>query len=133
MTKQTAARRTTLALEAFTVLGAVIGVQGFLSGSFDPLVEDLSEAFALIDGPTIPALALGALIGVPQGAALVMGLRGSPRAPGAAIAVGAVLVGWVVAQYPLVGWGSPLQPAFAAVGAAEVASALLWCRSVTAG
>jgi hypothetical protein len=132
VTKQTAARRTTLALEAFTVFGAAIGVQGFLSGSFDPLVADLSEALPLIDGPTVPALALAALIGVPHGAALVLGLRRRPRAPGAAIAAGAVLVGWVVAQYPLVGWGSPLQPAFAAVGAAEVASALLWRRSVAA-
>ncbi len=68
------------------MFGAVIGVQGFLSGSFDPLVEDLSETFALIDGPTIPALALGAIVGVPQVAALVMGLRGSPRAPVAAVA-----------------------------------------------
>jgi hypothetical protein len=132
VTKETATRRATLALEAFTAFGAAIGVQGFLSGSFDPLVEDLSDAVGLIDGPVIPALALGALIGVPQGAALVMGLRGSQRAPGAAVAVGAFLVGWVVAQYPLVGWGSPLQPAFAAVGAAEVASAVLWRRSVTA-
>jgi hypothetical protein len=133
MTRGTTARRTTLALEAFTVFGAAIGVQGFLSGSFDSLVTDLSEAIAPIDGPTIPSLALGAVIGVPQAAAVVMGLRGSPRAPGAAIAAGAVLVGWVAAQYPLVGWSSPLQPAFAAIGAAEVASALWWRRSQPAG
>lgn len=129
MAKGTAARRVALALEGFTVFGAVIGIQGFLAGSFDPLVEDVSETFAFIDGPAIPALALGAIVGVPQVAALAMGLRGSPRAPAAAGLAGAVLVGWVAAQYPLVGWTSPLQPAFAAVGAAEVAAAVLWRRS----
>ena len=132
MTKGTGARRTALALEAFTAFGAVIGIQGFVSGSFDPLVEDVSETFAFIDGPAIPALALGAFVGFRRWSRWPWAFAGALARPMAAGLAGAVLVGWVAAQYPLVGWGSPLQPAFAAVGAAEVAAAVLWRRSATA-
>lgn len=116
------ARRWTLALEGLTTVGAVAGVQGFLAGQFDPLVDQL----AFVDGPAVPALALGVCIALPQGVALVLGLRRHALAPQAALASGVVLTGWVLAQLPLIGWDSPVQWAFFAVGLAETALAARW-------
>ena len=119
------ARRWTLALEGFTTVGAVAGVQGFLSGQFAPLVDQLP----IVDGPVLPAAALGLCIAVPQGAALVLGLRRHPRAAQAGLAAGLVLTGWVLAQLPLIGWTSPVQWVFVAVGVGETAAAARWLHS----
>ncbi|WP_199422898.1 hypothetical protein [Actinotalea solisilvae] len=124
-----AARVTGLALQSLTAVGAVAGVKGFLDGTFDPLVDQLHDAWPLVDGRVLPALALAATVGVPQVGALVLGLRRHPRAPDAALAVGAVLTGWVTFQLPLIGWTSPVQWAFAAIGLAEVAAGLAWRRA----
>jgi hypothetical protein len=116
------ARRCAIALEGLTTVGALAGVQGFLAGEFDPLVDRLT----FVDGPTVPALALAVCIGVPQGVALVLGLRRHALAPQAALGAGVVLTGWVLAQLPLIGWESPVQWAFFAVGLAETAAATRW-------
>lgn len=116
------ARRCAIALAGLTTVGALAGVQGFLSGEFDPLVDRLT----FVDGPLVPAVALAMCVGVPQGAALVLGLRRHARAPQAALGAGVVLTGWVVAQLPLIGWESPVQWAFFAVGLAETAAAARW-------
>ena len=123
-----AARRWSLVLEGVTAAGAVAGVQGFVSGQFEPLVAQLP----LVEGPLLPAAALASCVAVPQAVALVLGLRRSPRAPQAALGVGVVLTGWVLAQLPMIGWGSPVQWVFFAVGVAEVAAAGRWLRSPTA-
>lgn len=128
-----AAGITTMALQAVTVLGAAAGVQGFLSGAFDPLVDQLHDALALVDGPVLPAVALGGLVGVPHLAALVLGLRRDARAPVAGAVVGAMLAGWVVAQLPLIGLTSPVQWVFLGVGVVELATADLWRRRVSRG
>jgi hypothetical protein len=122
-----AARRWSLALDGLTVVGAVAGVQGLLSGAFDPLVDQLT----FVDGAVVPALALGVCVGVPQAVALTLGLRRHPRAPDAGLGAGVVLTGWVLAQLPLIGWTSPVQWAFFAVGAGETAAALLWRARAT--
>ncbi len=119
-----AARRSALALHAVTAVGALAGVQGFLSGQFDPLVEQLP----VVDGPVLPALALGVCVAVPQAIALTLGLRRHPAAAGTSLAAGAVLTGWVLVQLPLIGWSSPVQWAFAAVGVGEVVAAAVWRR-----
>lgn len=123
-----AARRWTLALEGLTTVGAIAGVQGFLAGQFGPLVDQLP----LVEGPVLPATALASCVAVPQGAALVLGMRRATRAPHAALGAGVLLTGWVLVQLPLIGWTSPVQVVFFAVGVAEVAAATGWLRSATA-
>ncbi len=108
-------------------------MQGFLSGAFDPLVAQVGERLTLVDGPVIPALALGLLIAVPQAVALVLAMRRHLRAPAAGVAVGVVLTGWVTAQLPMIGWGSPVQWAFAAIGLAEATAGAVWLRRATPG
>lgn len=125
-TKRGPAGVTAIALQGVTALGALAGVQGFLSGAFDPLVAELHEAWPLVDGPVLPALALGALVGLPHVGALVLGLRRDDRAPVVGVGVGAVLLGWVTVQLPLIGWSSPIQWLFLGVGIAEIAAAGTW-------
>lgn len=121
-----AARLVTLSLEALTVVGAAAGVQGFLAGAFDPLVDQLHEAWPLVDGRVLPAVALGGLVAVPQGVALFLGLRGHPRAADAGLVVGVGLAAWVLLQLPLIGWSSPVQWLFAGVGVAQAVAAAVW-------
>ncbi|WP_122260510.1 hypothetical protein [Ornithinimicrobium cerasi] len=123
------ARITTLSLEALTALGAVAGVQGFLSGAFDPLVDQLREVLPFVDGRALPAAALGGLVALPQAGALLLGLRRHRLAPDAGLVVGVGLTAWVGMQLPLIGFTSPVQWAFLAVGVAEVVAALVWRRA----
>ncbi|MDC7121981.1 hypothetical protein OMK64_10575 [Cellulomonas fimi] len=123
-----AARRWVLGLSTFTLVGVVAGVQGFLSGAFAPLVDDLQDVLRLT-GPVVPAVALAVLVGVPQLVVLMTALRRAAGAPTVAVLGGALLAGWVAAQLPLVGWTSPVQWAFAAVGLAECVAGLRWRRS----
>ena len=129
-----AARRWVVGLSAFTLVGVVAGVQGFSSGAFAPLVADLEEVLPLT-GPVVPAVALAVLVGVPQAVVLVSALRRATAAPRAAAVGGAALAGWVAAQLPLVGWTSPAQWAFAAVGVAECIAGMRMraARARTAG
>ncbi|MFC4615132.1 hypothetical protein ACFO3K_10455 [Cellulomonas algicola] len=118
-----AARRWVVGLSAFTLVGVVAGVQGFLSGAFAPLVDDLEQVLPLT-GPVVPAVALAVLVGVPQTVVLVTALRRTADAPVVAAVGGAALTGWVAVQLPLVGWTSPVQWAFAAVGVVECVAGL---------
>jgi hypothetical protein len=120
-------RRASLSLQGLTLIGAVAGVQGFASGAFQPLVDQLAERLP-IEGPLLPAAALGLVVGGSQAAALVLGAKNQPRAPEAALVAGSVLVGWIAAQLPLVGWTAPVQWAFVVVGVVEVVIAALWRR-----
>ena len=125
-----AARIATLSFEAVTAVGAVAGVQGFLSGTFDVLVDQVHDAWPLVEGRVLPALALGAVVAVPQATAFVLGVRRHPWAAEAGLAVGAALIAWVTLQLPLIGWTSPVQWAFVAMGVAEVVAATVWRRRV---
>lgn len=118
----------TLSLEVVTAVGAAAGVQGFLSGAFDPLVDQLHDALPMVEGRVLPAVALGVLVALPQAVAFGAGVRRHPRAADAGMAVGGVLVAWVSVQLPLIGWTSPVQWAFVGIGAAEVVTAALWRR-----
>ncbi|WP_273654027.1 hypothetical protein [Cellulomonas fimi] len=72
----------------------------------------------------MPAVALAVLVGVPQAVVLATALRRAAVAPVVAVVGGVALTGWVVAQLPLVGWTSPVQWAFAAVGVIECVAGL---------
>lgn len=123
-------RLATVALEVLMVLGTIAGIQGFLSGSFAPLVDELGTRIP-VDGPVIPAAALGLVIGGSQTAALILGLNNSPRAPRASLLAGTVLVLWVLAQLPLIGWTTPVQWVVFAVGVAEVTVSMVWIRHLS--
>jgi hypothetical protein len=123
-----AARTVSLSLQALTAVGAAAGVQGFLSGAFDPLVDQLHDAWPMVEGRVLPAVALGALVAVPQAFAFVVGVRRHPRAADVALATGAALTAWVTLQLPLIGWTSPVQWAFVGVGVAETVAGSLWRR-----
>lgn len=123
-----AARTVSLSLQALTAVGAAAGVQGFLSGAFDPLVDQLHDAWPIVEGRVLPAVALGALVALPQGVAFVVGVRGHRRAADVALTTGAALTAWVALQLPLIGWTSPVQWAFVGVGAAETVAGSLWRR-----
>jgi hypothetical protein len=120
-------RRAAVVLEALMVLGTLAGIQGFLSGSFAPLVEDLETSLP-IDGPVVPAVALGLVVGGTQALALMLGVANRARAPQASLVAGSVLVAWVLVQLPLIGWTAPVQWAVFAVGVAQVAVATMWLR-----
>jgi hypothetical protein len=120
------ARRWSIGLAAGTGVGVVAGVVGFVSGTFDPLVADVVERLPFVTGPALPAAALAAVVGVPQVAALVAAVRRDPRAPWVATLAGAALATWVAAQGPVVGWSSPLQPIFFAVGVSETVVGYAW-------
>jgi hypothetical protein len=120
-------RRTAVVLEALMVLGTLAGIQGFLSGAFTPLVEDLETSLP-IDGPVVPAVALGLVVGGTQALALILGVANRDRAPQASLVAGSVLVAWVLVQLPLIGWTAPVQWAVFAVGVVEVAVATTWLR-----
>lgn len=115
-----------MSLEALTVVGAAAGVQGFLSGTFDPLVDQVHEAWPLVEGRVLPAVALAAVVGVPQAVALSLGLRRHPRAADAGLVVGVGLAAWVLLQLPLIGWDSPVQWLFFGVGVAQAIAAAVW-------
>jgi len=121
-----------LGLAGLTTVGAVAGVQGFLSGAFDPLVDQLARSLEPVDGAALPAVALAACVGVPQAVALTFALRRHPSAPLLGLGAGAALTGWVLVQLPLIGWTSPVQWAFFAVGLGEVASSTTWLRRARA-
>jgi hypothetical protein len=112
-----------------TCVGVVAGVQGFLSGGFDSVVDQLT----FVDGPLVPALALALCVGVPQAVALTLGLRRHPRAPEANLGAGVLLAAWVLAQAPLIGWGSPMQWVFFAVGVGESVAGFCWWRRTRPG
>jgi hypothetical protein len=120
-------RRVAVALEALMVLGTLAGIQGFLSGSFAPLVDDLGTRLPL-KGPVVPAVALGVVVGGSQAAALILGVAHRARAAQASLLAGLVLVAWVLAQLPLIGWTAPVQWIVFAVGVVEVAVATAWLR-----
>lgn len=121
-------RHTSVALEAVTALGAAAGVQGFLSGSFAPLVDQLEQRLP-VNGPVLPAVALGLVVGATQGTAAVVGARDHPRAAEASLIAGSILVAWIMAQLPLIGWTEPVQWAVLSISVTEVAVSLAWLRS----
>ncbi|MCL3861157.1 hypothetical protein [Actinotalea sp. K2] len=124
------ARITLLSLEALTAVGAVTGVQGFLTGAFDPLVDQVHDAWPIVQVRILPAAALGAVVALPQAVAFVLGLRHHRWAADAGVAAGAALTAWVTLQLPLIGWTSPVQWAFVGVGVVQVVAATVWRRHV---
>ncbi|WP_426595009.1 hypothetical protein ACPPVS_05410 [Cellulomonas sp. McL0617] len=124
-----ASRRWLVGLTGLTTVGVLVGVQGFLSGAFDPLVEQLAGSLEVSVGAVLPACALGVGVGLPQTVALALGLRRHPKAGLVGLGAGAVLTGWVLVQLPLIGWTSPVQWVFLAVGLVEIAASILWLRS----
>lgn len=110
-----------LGLELTTGIGALAGAWYGLSGAPEVPVEWL-------DGTPfrdyrIPSVILGAAVGGSMLAAAGSVLRRGSRRRTCSVAAGVVLVGWIGTQVAMIGWRSPLQPAYLGVGIATFALA----------
>lgn len=111
--------RLILALEAFLAIGAFAGAWALIGDRNGGDNVDMT----LLDGTPfdsylVPGIALLVLNGVFPALVVVLALRGHPLAWPGHVAVGAVLMTWIVVQVGFIGLASPLQPFFFAYGAA---------------
>lgn len=111
-----------LAIAAFLALGAIPAGVGFAlrpDGSLVgmPLAVLGSTPF---DDFRIPGFVLAVAVGGSTLAASILLALGSRRAAGVAVVAGAVTLGWIVVQFGLIGYVSPLQPLVALLGLALV-------------
>ncbi|WP_050613855.1 hypothetical protein [Bacillus testis] len=117
-----------LVLPFITAIGAITAGFGLVS---DPTGSSVGLPLSLLDGTVfssylIPGLCLLGIIGFGHlFVCFVMWKRGS-RAWFYLGSVGIVLMGWIIIQVLLIGYCSPLQPIFLAVGLIELIGALLW-------
>lgn len=108
-------------------LTAAAGVVGLARRSIDlgP------EVTARLPGrsPEVAAVALGAVVAVPMGAAAVAGGRRAASTADLAVLAGSALIGWIVVQVAVIRAFSWLQPVCAAYGAVVLALGLRLRRS----
>jgi FtsH-binding integral membrane protein len=102
-----------IGLEAFLAVGAFGGALGLIVGYVDAssYAQDLP-----FESPALGGVALGLLVVVLPVFAIIGALRRRPWAPLAHMAVGEVLVLWILVQVAFIGAISFLQPAMAALG-----------------
>lgn len=114
------ARRSLVVLEVLLVIGAALGSIGLITGGLD--LKDQAKDLPW-QSPVLGGIALGVLNGAVPLAALVLERRHHRAAPLAHVAVGLVLVGWIVVQVALIGLTSFLQPFYLLYGIVIVALA----------
>jgi hypothetical protein len=119
---RTSLRWPLLSIAAFLALGAIPAGVGFALRPDGGLV---GMPLALLAGTPfddfrVPGLVLALLVGGSTLAAAVLLAIRSPHAAGAALAAGAVTLGWIAVQLALIGYVSPLQPLVALLGVALV-------------
>ena len=74
----------------------------------------------------VPGVALFAVVAVPMLGAAALALLGSRRAAGAAMAAGALLVGWILVQLAVIGPRMALQAVMLGMGVAVAAAGWWW-------
>lgn len=96
---------------AATAWGGAVGLaEGGLS-----LGEELNARLPF-GSPAVGGAALGAVVGVPFSALAAMAWRGDDRTDAAAVAAGAVLVGWIGVELAFIREVSFFHPLYAAIG-----------------
>lgn len=117
----TAVERALVLAEVLLAIGAVGGAIGLMSGALDlrESVDDLPRR-----SPVLAGMALGVCNGIFP--LLVVGAtrRHARWAPVGHVAVGIVLMTWIVVQIAYIGLNSPLQVVYAAYGTAVAALGL---------
>lgn len=123
--------RLTGGLELFVALSAVAGGFGLMSSRRGDRLGMSPDILAGTPFPDffIPGLLLFAIVGLGSAAAFVAVAAGSRWAPHISLAVGAVLAGWILVQVALVGYLSPLQPLYLAVGLTIAWLSARWLRA----
>ena len=111
-------RWTLAALEALIAVSALGGAVYGLSGA--PGVQTGWLDGSPFSSYVIPSIVLLVAVGGSAAVALAALVSGSHRAPGLAIAAGAILVGWIAVEMIWIPF-SPLQPACLAAGVAMIA------------
>jgi hypothetical protein len=79
-----------------------------------------------LHGWVLPGIALFAVVALPMLGAAALATLGSHRAADAAVAAGALLVGWIVVQLAIVGPRMALQAVMLAMGVAVAAVGWWW-------
>lgn len=109
-----------LGVALFLALGAIPAGVAFVLRPDGALVGMPPAVLAGTPFPDflLPGLVLALVVGGSTLAAAVLLSLGSRRAPGAAVAAGAITLSWISAQLGLIGYVSPLQPLVAVLGLA---------------
>ncbi|MBZ5738698.1 hypothetical protein [Nocardioides mangrovi] len=97
-----------------TAIAAVAGAVAMALGTLG-MPEEVEDRLPF-GSPVAGAAALLLVVGVPNAVLALLARRGDPRTGRAAVAVGLVLVGWIVVQVLVIRELSPLQPTFVLVG-----------------
>ena len=117
--------RTVLAaLELFTGIGAVYGAAMLVTDAWHLPSQYLDPL--PVHGWVVPGVALFAVVAVPMLGAAALALLGSRRAAGAAMAAGALLVGWILVQLAVIGPRMALQAVMLGMGVAVAAAGWWW-------
>ena len=111
---------------ALVSASAVAGAVGLATGTLD--LTDPVAARLPLGSPVLGGAALAAHVGAPYALLAARSFRGAPSTPATAVVCGGVLLGWIAVEYGFIREFSPLQPAFAVVGAAFVAAGLRLSR-----
>ncbi|MCB1003663.1 MAG: hypothetical protein KDB35_05700 [Acidimicrobiales bacterium] len=104
------------AFAAVNALSAWFGVVGLISGALS-FGEELNQRLPF-DSLVLAGLALAAIVAIPSTVLAVLAWRGDPRTPAATMAVGVLLIGWIVVQLLFLQSFSFFHPLYAAIGLA---------------
>jgi len=107
----------------FVALNALAGAGALAAGLMD-LGATVSTRLPF-HSTLLAGLALAAVVGLPMAVAAYLAGKGSPRAAGAAMVAGALLVGWIAVQLAVIRTFSWLQPVIALAGALVFLGGLL--------
>ncbi|ACZ39063.1 hypothetical protein [Sphaerobacter thermophilus] len=131
MTSPRGVRIGLIALQVVGSVSAAAGAVGLLGGGIEYPTEWLTGS--PFTSYTIPGLILGVVVGGSQLAGLIAVLRRHDGAPQLSALVGAIMMGWIIAEVLIVG-SIPgitrnLQVLYFLLGLAEVGLVALWIRA----
>jgi len=121
-------RAALVVLEMVTATGAIYGTVMLVTDGWHLPVSYLDPL--PLHSWVLPGLALCVLVAVPMLTAAALAVRGTGRAPDAAIVAGLLLAGWIVTQLAIIGPRMVLQAVLLAFGL-TIAALGWWWRGVS--
>ncbi|MGI5132828.1 hypothetical protein ACQEVB_38935 [Pseudonocardia sp. CA-107938] len=112
-----AARAALIGLELIAGVSAVGGGIGLVAGNAIGMPADWLAATPFPDW-TIPGILLIIVVAVPMLIAAYGEIRRTPWAHGASAVAGVLQIGWILAQWAVIGRYDPLQPTMLVIGCA---------------